>query len=199
MLCSLNSLAQHYHHHDHFPTLNHHHHHHYHQQVSIGNHEYDHLAGGANDPSGAPGNGFRPFSSNYYNDSNGECAVPIYHRFQWPNKGALGAAQFYYSFDAGPLHVVQLSSEHDYTVNSTQWRWLLADLLAVNRSRTPFVVATAHRMMYTTQLRETGDYFVSQLMQAALDDLFNGVVTPAAYVNLMLVGHQHSYVARGLC
>ena len=86
-----------------------------------------------------------------------------------------------------------MSSEHDWTIGSAQYEWLKRDLLNVNRSATPWVVLTSHRMMYTTQKKEQGDYFVSELMKANLDALLNGVVDSRAYVNLMLVGHQHSY------
>jgi hypothetical protein len=49
--------------------------------VSLGNHEYDHEAGGQHDPSRAPANGFRPWWGNFGTDSRGECGVPFYHRF----------------------------------------------------------------------------------------------------------------------
>jgi hypothetical protein len=41
---------------------------------------------------------------------------------------------------------------------------------------------------YTTQLQEEGDYIVSLHMREALEDLIY-----ENQVNLMLVGHQHSY------
>jgi hypothetical protein len=41
--------------------------------------------------------------------------------------------------------VTQISSEHDITEGSEQYAWLAADLAAVNRSVTPWVVVTAHR------------------------------------------------------
>jgi hypothetical protein len=44
---------------------------------------------------------------------------------------------------------------------------------------------------YTTQLLEEGDYIVSLHMRQALEDLIY-----QSQVNLMLVGHQHSY---GMC
>ena len=44
---------------------------------------------------------------------------------------------------------------------------------------------------YTTQLQEDADYIVSVHMRAALEDLLYD-----NQVNLMLVGHQHSYGER---
>ena len=106
--------------------------------VSVGNHEYDHLRGGEKDPSGATGNGFHPVWGNYRGDSHGECSVPLFKRFRVP---ASGHSIYWYSFDYGNVHVVQISSEHDYTVGSVQYRWLETDLEAVDRSVTSFIVS----------------------------------------------------------
>jgi len=153
--------------------------------VSVGNHEYDHWHGGNKDPSKAPGNGFSPSWGNFANDSRGECGVPIYYRFSSPSNGN---SVFWYSFDYGPVHIIQLSTEHDWTRGSTQYNWLASDLAAVNRTATPWIVITGHRMMYTTQLQEMGDWVVSEHMKAEMEDLIY-----ENKVNLMLVGHQHSY------
>lgn len=153
--------------------------------ISVGNHEYDHTSGGENDPSKAPGNGFRPDWGNMGGDSEGECSVPMYYRFSAPNNGK---DIYWYSFDYGPVHVIQFSSEHNWTRGSEQYNWIEQDLASVDRDLTPFVVITSHRMMYTTQLQEEDDYRVSQHMQQEMDDLINKY-----RVNLMLVGHQHSY------
>jgi hypothetical protein len=93
-----------------------------------------------------------------------------------------------YSFDSGAVHIVTLSTEHDVTEGSPQHSWLEADLASVDRAVTPWVVLTAHRMLYTTQLCEDGDYARSLELRAALDPLLDRY-----RVNLVLVGHQHSY------
>ena len=62
------------------------------------------------------------------------------------------------------------------------------DLAAVNRSRTPWIVVTSHRPIYTTQMCELGDYVVSRFMREALDSLFEKY-----QVNLALVAHTHAY------
>ncbi|CAK4086817.1 unnamed protein product [Aphanomyces euteiches] len=154
--------------------------------VSLGNHEYDYIGGGEHDPSHPmTPNGFHPDWGNYGVDSLGECGVPTVHRFRGP---ANGHGLFWYSFDYAFLHVVQLSSEHDYRPGSLQYKWLAADLAAVDRSKQPWIVLTAHRMMYTTQLDEVEDYRVSVHFRAALEPLLHQF-----RVNLVLVGHQHSY------
>jgi len=153
--------------------------------VSIGNHEYDHIGGGEHDPSGAAGIGFHPAWGNMGDDSNGECSVPMFHRYRTPSNGK---ALYWYSFDYGLVHVVQMSSEHDWTQGSEQYQWLDKDLASVNRTLTPWVVLTSHRMMYTTQLKEDGDWKVSIQFRKELDGLIH-----KHKVNLMMTGHQHSY------
>lgn len=160
--------------------------------VSIGNHEYDYLSGGKqHDPSGAVddadgGMAFRPQWGNFQtDDSSGECSVPMYHRWHTPENGH---GIYWYSFDYGGVHVIQMSSEHDWTRGSLQYRWLENDLKAVDREQTPWVVLTSHRMMYTTQLGEDADLQVSVHMREEMEELLWKYK-----VNLMLVGHQHSY------
>ena len=54
---------------------------------------------------------------------------------------------YWYSFDYGGIHVIQMSTEHNWTRGSEQYEWLQHDLEQVDRSVTPWVVLTAHRMM----------------------------------------------------
>eukprot|EP00944_MAST-04C_sp_MAST-4C-sp1_P011916 g11916.t1 len=162
--------------------------------VSIGNHEYDHEEGGSGgrDPSGVTSDaGWHPTWGNLGDDSNGECGVPMFHRFKAPmltpnNLKTNGI--FWYSFNVGPVHVLMMSTEHDWTKGSEQYKFIEADLSSVNRTVTPWVILTGHRMMYTTQMCEGGDYKVSLNMRSELEDLIYKY-----QVNLMLVGHQHNY------
>lgn len=157
--------------------------------VSIGNHEYDYMSGGEHDPSGAAGSDgrmdFHPVWANYGSDSSGECSVPMYHRWHAPMNGN---GIYWYSFDNGGVHVIQMSSEHNWRRGSKQYKWIENDLKRVDRSKTPWVVLTAHRMMYTTQLGEDADLKVSEHFREEMEDLLWQYK-----VNLMLVGHQHSY------
>eukprot|EP00455_Lapot_gusevi_P052945 TRINITY_DN8158_c0_g1_i17.p1 TRINITY_DN8158_c0_g1~~TRINITY_DN8158_c0_g1_i17.p1 ORF type:complete len:243 (+),score=60.89 TRINITY_DN8158_c0_g1_i17:88-816(+) len=157
--------------------------------ASIGNHEYDYVMGGEHDPSGAGPNGFHPSWGNYGMDSHGECSVPMFYRFHMPDNGR---HLYWYSFDYGNVHVVQMSSEHDYFPGSPQYTWMQQDLSAVNRSLTPFVVITGHRPMYNsencTDDPSASDFPVSLGMQRAFEDLLYKY-----RVDLALWGHQHSY------
>jgi len=136
--------------------------------VSMGNHEFE-------------------WSGSYWggDSSHGECGVPVINRFKSPSNGN---GILWYSMGSGPVHIVTLSTEHDVAPGSDQYKWLEADLAGVDRTKTPWVVVTAHRMLYSTQMCEDGDKDRSEQYSQWLDGLL------AKYkVNLVLVGHQHSY------
>ena len=153
--------------------------------VSIGNHEYDHTGQPHKDPSGIKDGGFQPYWGNYGDDSGGECSVPMYYRFHMPENGN---ALYWYSFNYSLIHVIQLSTEHDFTYNSPQYKWLKNDLENIDRKITPYVVITGHRPMYTSEMTYKADYIVSLAMQTELEDLFYKYS-----VDLALWGHYHSY------
>ena len=167
--------------------------------VSVGNHELDHTQG--DDPSGEEA--FNPWWwTNGKHASNGECGVPTFVRWgsaiPTDNHGG-GGKKMWYSFDWGNLHVVMMDSEHNWQSGSNQHIWLDKDLSAVNRTKTPWVVVTSHRPVYTTQLCIIPDYVVSRFMRQALDPLFE-----KHKVNLVLVAHLHGYertclIKRGEC
>lgn len=157
----------------------------------MGNHEYDHI-GRQHEGSGAPSGGWHPTWGNLGDDSHGECGVPTAARFNGTGSarpGVVGSnGVFWYSFDEGIVHVVVLSSEHNWTRGSRQHTWLEADLASVDRATTPWVVLATHRMMYTTQAMEMSDYNVSLHFRQEVEPLLKRYK-----VNLMMVGHQHSY------
>ena len=153
--------------------------------VGIGNHEYDHIEGGDKDPSGAPApGGFRPSWGNYGQDSGGECAVPMVHRFHSPSNGN---GLFWYSFDVGPVHVLMFSTEHDFLNTSTQYNWIERDLQSVNRSHTPWIIVGSHRPMYISQL-DYPDLQIGAMLQLHLEPLFYKYK-----VDLNLYAHLHAY------
>lgn len=151
--------------------------------VSIGNHEYDHETGGENDPSGA-GLGFHPSWGNYGDDSHGECSVPMYHRFVMPSTGH---SLYWYSFDYGFIHFVMISTEHDFTYQSEQYSWIASDLSSVNRTRTPWIIFTGHRPMYSSE-NYMADYNVSLAIRQYLEPLLFKY-----QVDVCLWAHYHSY------
>jgi hypothetical protein len=161
--------------------------------VSVGNHEVDHASMVCfQDPSGesgTDGTGFHPTNWGHEmgDDSGGEGGVPIYHRFKSPACEADGTqghgnSIFWYSTSMGALHVVQISSEHDYTQGSKQYAWLSRDLKAVDRSVTPWVVVTMHRPMYSPEAGAA--YDEGQGIIASLEPLFVDM-----RVDMVLSGH----------
>lgn len=161
--------------------------------VTIGNHEYD------TPTSWEPQHLNNGTWGDFGDDSHGECGVPTCARFNGTgtaNAGAIANAAgtdgsngvYWYSFEEGPVHIVMLSSEHDWTNGSTQQAWLERDLASVDKAKTPWIVVATHRMMYTTQLKEEGDYKVSLAFRAHNEHLLRKYK-----VDLMMVGHQHSY------
>ncbi len=45
----------------------------------------------------------------------------------------------WYSFNYGNIHFVMMSTEHNFTVGSLQYEWIVADLSGVDRVITPWV------------------------------------------------------------
>jgi hypothetical protein len=149
------------------------------------------------------GGSFSPPGGNFGSDSNGECGIAIVHRFRGPSNGRANhtGSLAWYSFDAGPIHVVQMSSEHDWLEGSEQHEWLDQDLARAdaNRVHVPWVVVTAHRMMYSTQLCEDADNKTSFIFRRHVEPLLL-----RHHVDVVMVGHQHSYertcrVRNGTC
>ena len=81
------------------------------------------------------------------NDSGGECGIPALTFFPSPDQHD-GIFTSYWSYDIGNIHIIALNSETDFSWDSKQWKWLQSDLQQIDRSQTPWVIFTAHRMMY---------------------------------------------------
>ena len=79
-----------------------------------------------------------------------ECGVPYETLFR---QGDATHAKPWHSMDLGPIHFVFLSSELDMSAGSPQQKWVIADLAAVDRVKTPFVVVQWHRLMYSVRGR----------------------------------------------
>ena len=152
--------------------------------ISIGNHEYDHLVGGAKDPSHAPGEGFHPKWGNYGYDSGGECGVPTFYRFHMPDTGN---SIWWYSYDYGLAHFTVFSTEHNFTAGAPLHQWLEHDLKSVDREKTPWLIAVGHRSMYSSE-KYPADYELILGMQRALEDMFY-----EHQVDLAVWGHYHAY------
>lgn len=107
--------------------------------TTVGNHESDWPDSASN-----PG---------YGTDSGGECSVVATSLVPMPAPATTNEP--WWSYDVGLFHLVGMSTEHNFTVGSPQYTWLEADLRAVNRSVTPWILFSGHRPMYvaSTQVR----------------------------------------------
>ncbi|CAL8470701.1 g10243 [Coccomyxa elongata] len=144
--------------------------------LTPGNHERD-----------WPGTGTR-FDFPPARDSGGECGVAYGKRFPMPLQGK---DKEWYSFDHGPIHFLQFSTEHDFAPGSEQFAWILRDLQTVDRSVTPWVVAGFHRPFYTDSVygnSDSGDVGFTDAIRAALERLFFQF-----QVDVTWFGHVHSY------
>ncbi|PRQ40681.1 putative phosphodiesterase I [Rosa chinensis] len=153
--------------------------------VCIGNHEYD-----------WPLQPWKPdwSSSIYGKDGGGECGVPYSVRFSMPGNSseptgtsAPATRNLYYSFDMGSVHFVYISTETNFVTGSKQREFIKRDLESVNRTKTPFVVVSGHRPMYTTS-NEGRDAPMRRQMLEHLEPLF-----VKNNVTLALWGHVHRY------
>ncbi|KAA0153600.1 hypothetical protein FNF29_02988 [Cafeteria roenbergensis] len=105
--------------------------------LNYGNHEADNTA--ATTPAG------RTVTLFNGSDAGGECGVATngWYPMPWDSIDAP-----WYSYDVGPVHVVAMGTEHDFRTGSPQHAWIEADLKAVDRSVTPWILFGGHRPMY---------------------------------------------------
>jgi len=127
-------------------------------------------------------------------DSGGECGVPFYMRFPLPSGYSQkpdGENLHWYSFNTGPLHIIMMSTEHNFSSGSAQYKFIKNDLSSVDRSLTPWVVFTGHRPMYVDAVSLTvndSHANVSALLRQEIEPLL------VKYrVDVVLWGHHHSY------
>tara|TARA_B100001113_G_C21119364_1_gene626714 strand:- start:86 stop:1441 length:1356 start_codon:yes stop_codon:yes gene_type:complete len=122
--------------------------------TAVGNHENE------------PGYGFTPYE----------------HRFD--SDGEIESEGFWYSRQMPGVHMVFMSTEHDYEVGSTQYLWLEQEFASVDREVTPFIIVYGHSPMYSSN-----SYHGSEVeLRSALEQLYvdNGV-------DLVIAGHDHFY------
>eukprot|EP00887_Chlorella_sp_A99_P000525 scaffold17.g525.t1 len=141
--------------------------------TTIGNHERD-----------WPGSGDR-FVQQW--DSGGECGVPYYRRTRMPTP----AEDKPWYRRASRAGTQAWAGEHAFEPGSEQLAFVEADLKAVDRKRTPWVVLGGHRPLYvdsTFYLWEGSDQKVARQLRAALEPLMWRYRVDATWH-----GHHHSY------
>ena len=118
---------------------------------------------------------------NHENEPGYEFA-PYEHRFDSDQQ--IESETFWYSRNVPGVHMVFMSTEHDYAPGSTQYSWLEQDLNSVDRDVTPFVIVYGHKPMYSSN-----SYHGSEVeLREALEEMY-----VAQGVDLVIAGHDHFY------
>ena len=139
--------------------------------------------------------------------SGGECGVPMEARFPMPTPSKR-QEDYWYSFEQGPAHFLMMDTEVSAWNGSSQLAFIEADLSAVDRLRTPWVIFGGHRPMYSSTAVPYGPY---RGPNADPYDLVDGpwwreveAVMLRHKVDLALSGHVHNVevtcpMSRGKC
>jgi hypothetical protein len=146
--------------------------------TTVGNHESD----CPNSPSYYVGSMNRGWG-----DSGGECGWATTTMLPMPAPAVNDKP--WWSYDVGLIHFVGMSTEHDYTVGSEQYLWLEADLAAVDRTVTPWIIFNGHRAMYLNS-----NYGGSKTSDITVMNMLIDNIEPLLWkyrVNLAFWGHNH--------
>ncbi|KAG8049061.1 hypothetical protein GUJ93_ZPchr0009g2434 [Zizania palustris] len=141
--------------------------------IGIGNHERD-----------------WPDTGSFYghNDSGGECGVPTQTLFYLP---AENRAKSWYKTDYGMFRFCVANSEEDWRAGSEQYRFIEECVSSVDRSKQPWLVFLAHRVLgyssgswYEVMMGTYGE----PMGRDGLEELWQKYK-----VDLAVFGHIHSY------
>lgn len=105
-------------------------------------------------------------------------------RFPIPFNQSKGQSLFY-SVNVGPVHMIVLNNYENFFPGSPQYNFLFADLQAVNRTATPWIIAQWHAPWYSSY---TVHYKETECMRESMETMMydNGV-------DIVLNGHLHEY------
>jgi len=130
------------------------------------------------------------------------------NHFRMPSSESAGLGNFWYSFDHGMVHYVQIDTETDLghgliapdepggsegedagpfsNIKNAQTNWLAEDLASVDRAKTPWILVAGHRPWYISAQNDSSDVCLE--CQSVFEPLF------IQYgVDLVLSGHVHAY------
>ncbi|KAE9590336.1 hypothetical protein Lal_00028028 [Lupinus albus] len=106
-------------------------------------------------------------------------------RFAVPAEESGSKSNFYYSFDVGGIHFIMLGSYVDYNSTGAQFSWLKQDLKSVNRSVTPWLIASWHSPWYNSYASHYQEFECMRLEMEALIYEYG--------VDIVFNGHVHAY------
>lgn len=106
-------------------------------------------------------------------------------RWKMPFEESGSSSNLYYSFEVAGVHAIMLGSYADYEEDSDQYTWLKADILKVDRERTPWLLVLFHVPWYNSN---TAHQREGDRMMAVMEPLLY-----AAGADIVLAGHVHAY------
>ncbi|RZS27448.1 hypothetical protein BHM03_00060914 [Ensete ventricosum] len=106
-------------------------------------------------------------------------------RFAFPIKESESFSTFYYSFNAGGIHFIMLGAYISYNKSGEQYQWLERDLEMVDRTVTPWLIATWHPPWYSTY---KAHYREAECMRVEMEELLYSYG-----VDIVFNGHVHAY------
>ncbi|KAG9454072.1 hypothetical protein H6P81_006976 [Aristolochia fimbriata] len=106
-------------------------------------------------------------------------------RWKMPYEESGSGSNLYYSFEVAGVHIIMLGSYADYDKYSDQYNWLKADLVKVDRVKTPWLLALFHVPWYNSNHAHQGE---GDAMMATMEPLLY-----AAGVDIVFAGHVHAY------
>uniref|UniRef100_A0A6G1SKV5 Purple acid phosphatase n=1 Tax=Aceria tosichella TaxID=561515 RepID=A0A6G1SKV5_9ACAR len=132
------------------------------------------------------------------------------HRFTMINRGAInhGAQNnFFYSFNAGPIHFVAFSTEFYYFLERVgleplvdQWNWLKEDLRHATseeeRAKRPWIIVFGHRPMYCSSRDNDDCSKDSNILRRGLPFVGGFALEKLFYdfgVDVEMYSHEHEY------
>ncbi|KAK8565184.1 hypothetical protein V6N13_020311 [Hibiscus sabdariffa] len=106
-------------------------------------------------------------------------------RFAFPSEESKSSSTFYYSFNAGGIHIIMLGAYVPYSKSAKQYKWLEKDLANVDRSMTPWLVAVWHPPWYNSY---KAHYKEAECMRVEMEELLYSYG-----VDIVFNGHVHAY------
>nr|XP_010926759.1 purple acid phosphatase 15-like [Elaeis guineensis] len=106
-------------------------------------------------------------------------------RFAFPAEESTSFSTMYYSFNAGGIHFIMLGAYINYNKSGEQYKWLERDLANVDRTVTPWLIATWHPPWYSTY---KAHYREAECMRTEMEALIYSYG-----VDIVFNGHVHAY------
>lgn len=106
-------------------------------------------------------------------------------RWPMPYEESGSTSNLYYSFDVVGTHIIMLGSYTNFEAESDQYKWLMTDLVGIDRTVTPWVVVLLHAPWYNSNEAHKGE---GESMRKAMEELLY-----LARVDVVYAGHVHAY------